>query len=246
MGDYEFVQDLVLFRPGWMIVPEIIPDDAVGSWKDHLLKYPGIKEDVYVPFFKPDPAVREHLGLSHIDLVVTIRPPANEAHYHRPESDELFLAVIKRLSSQPDVRMVVLPRNSRQDIQVRQLWPELLFSGKMIIPEQVVDGLNLIWFSDLVVSGGGTMNREAAALGVPVYSIFRGKIGAVDHYLAEQGRLILIEKVEDISNKIKLARRDRSAQLEVDGRPALQMIVEHLIAILESKDPLRFKTQMAD
>ena len=79
----------------------------------------------------------------------------------------------------------------------------------MIIPEKVCDGLNIIWFSDLVVSGGGTMNREAAALGVPVYSIFRGKIGAVDHYLSKAGRLVMLESVEDVKNKIKVEKRIR-------------------------------------
>ena len=99
-----------------------------------------------------------------------------------------------------------LPRNERQAVSIRNEWPELIKSGKVIIPDRVVDGLNLLWFSDLAISGGGTMNREAAALGVPVYSIFRGEIGAVDRYLSESGRLVLLEKVEDLSSKINLRR----------------------------------------
>ena len=78
----------------------------------------------------------------------------------------------------------------------------------MRVPERVVDGLNLIWHSDLVISGGGTMNREAAALGVPVYSVFRGKIGAVDQYLSRHGRLVLLERAEDVRTRIALVRRD--------------------------------------
>src|SRR5438093_5763560 len=107
--------------------------------------------------------------------------------------------------------MVLLPRSKRQDASMRQLWPELISSGKIRIPEHVVDGLNLIWFSDLVISGGGTMNREAASLGVPVYSIFRGRIGAVDRYLGATGRLVLLESEEDVQTKVRVVRRERPA-----------------------------------
>jgi len=159
IGDYEFVQDLVIFRPSWMIVPEIIPTESVGSRKNNILKYRGIKEDVYVPSFRANPSVRNELGLTEQDMVVSIRPPASEAHYHRPESDDLFNAVMEYLKDQPDIKIVLLPRNAHQEAEVREKWPELISRRRVIIPERVVDGLNLIWFSDFVVSGGGTMNR---------------------------------------------------------------------------------------
>ena len=107
----------------------------------------------------------------------------------------------------------------------------------MIIPEGPVDGLNLIWFSDLVISGGGTMNREAGALGVPVYSIFRGKIGAVDRYLANNDRLTLLENAKDVRTKIKLVRWNRPTKPESNNRPALGKIVNHIVEILEGKCP---------
>jgi predicted glycosyltransferase len=97
----------------------------------------------------------------------------------------------------------------------------------------VVDGLNIIWYSDFVISGGGTMNREAAALGVPVYSIFRGKTGAVDRYLADQGRMILLENVEDIQTKINLARRNGAVRAGTDNHAALQTIVNFIVGVLE-------------
>jgi predicted glycosyltransferase len=120
---------------------------------------------------------------------------------------------------------------------VRQKWPDLISQRRVIIPERVVDGLNLIWFSDFVVSGGGTMNREAAALGVPVYSIFRGKIGAVDRYLSETGRLTLIESPAEIPAKIKLVRRTGVGAFQSSNRPALQNIVDFIVSIVESEDP---------
>jgi predicted glycosyltransferase len=170
-------------------------------------------------------------------MVVAVRPPASEAHYHRPESDELFSVVMEYLNSQPNIKIVLLPRNARQEAEVRQKWPDPISQRRVIIPERVVDGLNLIWFSDFVVSGGGTMNREAAALGVPVYSIFRGKIGAVDRYLSEQGRLTLIESPQDVSSKIKLARRNGIGAFQSNNRPALQNILDFIVAIVESRNP---------
>jgi len=130
--------------------------------------------------------------------------------------------------------MVILPRNEiTQKGFIQNTWPEWCETKKIIIPEHVVNGLDLIWASDLVVSGGGTMNREAAALGIPVYSIFRGTIGAVDHDLSETGRLTLIEKVEDVRKKIKLTRRDKSAKFEPGNKKALMQIIENIIAKIE-------------
>jgi len=120
-----------------------------------------------------------------------------------------------------------------QESLVRKTWPRQCDNGKIIIPDHVVDGLNLIWHSDLVISGGGTMNREAAALGVPVYSIFRGKIGAVDQYLANSGRLVLLESVKDIYTKIILNKSRRSRKIKRTNRVALHRIVDEIVGIVE-------------
>ncbi len=245
LADYEFVQDLILFRPSWVIVPSILAEKSVRFRKNHILKYRGIKEDVYVPSFRANPSCRKDLGLTDQDMVVSIRPPASEAHYHRPESDELFSVVMEYLESQPNIKIVLLPRNAHQEAEVRKKWPELISQRRVIIPERVVDGLNLIWFSDFVVSGGGTMNREAAALGVPVYSIFRGEIGAVDRYLSEEGRLTLIESPADVPAKIKIVRRTDFCAFENNNRPALQNIVDFIVAIVESRDPKLSSSQAA-
>jgi predicted glycosyltransferase len=235
MIDYEFAAGLTLMRPTWIMVPEAIPDTAIHFDHTRILKYPGIKEDVYVPRFAPDPNIRTDLGLDEDDLVVTLRPPANEAHYHNPESDLLFHAVIDLLRDRSKTKMVLLPRNERQEISIRNSWPDLFASGKIIVPADAVDGLNLIWFSDLVISGGGTMNREAAALGVPVYSIFRGKIGAVDRHLANAGRLVLVESIEDVKTKIVLRRRHRTDEHECASSRALTNIVKNVEAIISTQ-----------
>jgi len=237
MMDYEFAQGLVLTRPAWVMLAEPIPEAAIPLDRTRILKYPGIKEDVYVPRFKPDPAFKTSLGLCEADLIVTVRPPANEAHYHNPLSDRLFDAVLDFLGSKPETKIVLLPRYRAQELAVRKSWPRLFAARQIIVPEHAVDGLNLIWHSDLVISGGGTMNREAAALGVPVYSIFRGKIGAVDRYLAETGRLVLLESAEDVHTRIVLNRRCRPPEPDSCNNRALGTIVDTLTKILRSECP---------
>jgi len=234
IGDYECAGGVTFIHPTWCMAPEVIPNDALKRLKAPILKYPGIKEDVYVPRFRPDPSIRAHLRVNGDHVLVTLRPPAEEAHYHNADSTELFAAAIEFLSKAPHVKMVVLPRNEKQKVSIRKLWPDLCASGKIIIPQYVLDGLNLIWFSDLVISGGGTMNREAAALRVPVYSIFRGPIGAVDRYLAGNGRLVLLKSAADVRSKIVLARRQLPDKPDNLERPALQRIIDHIVTVMES------------
>jgi len=238
MGDYEFATNWAFIRPTRLLCPEVIPNAALRLDPHRILKYPGIKEDVYVPRFVPEPSNRLQLGLHENDIMVTIRPPASEAHYHNPQSDKLFDAAVKFLSESRDVKLVALPRNEKQAIELKKRWRDLLLSGSMRIPNGVVNGLNLIWHSDLVLSAGGTMNREAAALGVPVYSAFRGKIGAVDRYLAQRGRLVLLESVEDVQTKIRLVRRNRPPKPQNSDGIALSSIVEHIVAMMKAKRPL--------
>jgi len=242
MHDYEHSVKTGFIEADWIFMPNVIPDNAMSSRPEQVFKYPGLKEDVYVPRFVPNLSTLSHLGISQDEIVVTLRPPATEAHYHNPESEQLFAEAIRFLSENRTVRAVVLPRNMKQGAQLRRDWADLIASGSMIIPTGPVDGLNLIWFSDLMISGGGTMNREAAALGVPVYSVFRGKIGAVDKYLATSGRLTLLEDIKDIRTKIVLARRNRPLQPENSVRPALRTIVDNIIMILEKKCPATGRT----
>jgi len=237
ISDYEHVSWMAPLHNSWVMAPEVIPRDAlqaIGYKEDRILSYPGIKEDVYAPSFRPDASIRQRLACSDQDVVVTIRPPATEAHYHNPESDKLLDAVFEIVSKRPDVKVVLLPRTPLQEAGLRKQWPELFKTGRIIVPAQAIDGLGVIWCSDLVISGGGTMNREAAAMGVPVYSIFRGKIGAVDRHLSDQGRMVLLETVEDIRTKIKAVRRQRSEkQISSENSPALKAIVQNIEAVLD-------------
>jgi predicted glycosyltransferase len=233
--DYEYIAMMGFIRPDWIFVPQIIPNSKELKPKRQVLRYPGLKEDVYVPRLRPNPSVGNQLGFDEDDIVVTVRPPATQAHYHNPEADVLLDAALNFLTQAPKIRVILLPRNEDQARTLREAWGKWISSHKIVIPEHAVDGINLIWFSDLVVSGGGTMNREAAALGVPVYSIFRGKIGAVDRHLQQEGRLILIESVEDIPKKIALKRRQKNEQKICNERPALQAIIDGIREITKSR-----------
>lgn len=229
--DYEYTTPLFI-DPTWIMIPEVIPDHAIPYKKSRVLRYPGIKEDVYIPRFRPDPRILIDFGIDAKEILVTFRPPATEAHYHNPESEELFKTSIEYLSAHPETRIVLLPRNANQKKFTIDAWPDLIASRKLIIPEQVVEGPNLIWHSDFVISGGGTMNREAAALNVPVYSIFRGKIGAVDRYLEKKGLLTMIGEKGDIPAKIKVTKRNREPGGTIDDS-VFRYVTGAIVGILD-------------
>jgi hypothetical protein len=228
LTDYEHARWLPWFRPAKVLVPEVIGAESLHVDPRVVVRYPGIKEDVYVPDFAPRPGILEELGLGREWVIVTVRPPSEEAHYRSPESERLFAAVMDHLGGRPEVRLVVLPRTPRQGARLRETWGRLCREGRLVIPAAVVDGLNLIWHSDLVVSGGGTMNREGAALGVPVYSVFRGKTGAVDRYLARTGRLVLLEGPRDLA-RIRVEKRPVNSHPLHRGHETLHFIVDEII-----------------
>ena len=233
-ADYEFAKYPPLMRPTWEMVPSVIPDEALCCDKNHIRKYPGIKEDVYVWKFQPDAALLRQLGLDPSNLIITARPPATEAHYHNPESEGLFTRFMELACAKPETRIVLMPRNQSQGEFIRNGWPQWFENNKTIIPGKSLDGLNLIWHSDLVVGGGGTMNREAAALGVPVYSIFRGTIGAVDRHLQQTGKLTLIETLADVAGKIRIEKRTRKSVTETTSRQSLEHIIQTIEELVET------------
>jgi hypothetical protein len=225
--DYEHTRCLPLVRPTLNIMPQVLYEDLKNNKsKERFASYPGIKEDVYVQSYAPDNSVLNSMGVQNGCAIVTIRPPATEAHYHNTKSDDFFKRVVDFVCGKNDTRTIIVPRTKKQDASIRKMWPDFITEGRIIIPDRAVNGLDLIWFSDLVISGGGTMIREAAALNVPAYSFFQGKTGAVDQYLSEIGKLTLLENIEDVYTKIKLTPRFRPDTPENAGRAALEIIVD--------------------
>lgn len=239
--DYEHAERIPFTRPAMGVAPEAIAGGHLeNEFRYGLRHYGGLKEDVYAAGFRPDPALLAELGISDADVLVTIRPPATEAHYHNPEAEALFAEVVEFLGAMPGVRMVILPRNvNSQRAAVERAWPALCEQRKIVIPGRALDGLNLVWLSDLVISGGGTMNREAAALGVPVYSIFRGRLGAVDRWLADQGRLVLIETREQVRQQLRVEKRPRQLPAGAADRPALRQILAAANELMDLVDGRR-------
>lgn len=235
--DYEHGKHTPYNRSDLLLLPEVIPEE--GTWMESrkISRYPGIKEDVYVPSFKPNPEFLKEMKIDGEDVLAAIRPPATLAHYHNHKSEILFEATINYLKGKDKVKIVILPRTENQGADISRIWSDLFSSGKMIIPTQAINGLDLIWNSDLVISAGGTMIREAAALKIPAYSIFCSKIGAVDKYLSETGRLELVSEVEDIPVKIKIAKRRRMGNESVvknnESNKVLEFILDEVEALLK-------------
>ncbi len=180
--DYEYqpANHLAFRLASRVIVPRAFPAAELrkyGASRRKVRRYEGTKEDVYLADFSPDtafPDVLRKLGVASEDVLVVVRPPAREALYHRFEN-ELFDELLASLSSRDDVRIILLPRSDAQRLEYeKRNWPN------MIMPQSALDGANLIAAADLVVSAGGTMNREAAALGVPAVSIYAGNWAAID------------------------------------------------------------------
>ena len=181
-----------------IIVPRAFPQAALsrfGAMAAKIRRYDGFKEDVYLADFQSDPEFAKQLselGITASDVLVTVRPPASEALYHRFEN-ELFDQLLDHLSATPLVKTVLLPRNDAQRKTYRTR-----ANSQLILPLGPIDGANLIAHSDLIVSAGGTMNREAAALGIPAASIYLGEWAAIDEELVKQGRLQRISSAEQI------------------------------------------------
>lgn len=233
--DYEHSRPAPFSHPRWLIVPEVLERASLTRLiSKRILTYPGLKEDVYVPELKPDDRILHELGLNKDEIIITVRPPATEAHYHNPAGEELFYETIEWLYKDTEARIVILPRNQKQAVEIRRKRKKWFSNRKVIIPDRAIDGLNLIFYSDLVISGGGTMNREAAALGVPVYSIFRGPVGLIDKKLEQEGRLTFVSSPADFP-KIKIQKREKIAPADLKTRPALSTIVSHIEYILKEE-----------
>lgn len=221
MFDYEFAAAMHHWNgrlASRVLVPAAIPEEALARYgirPPRLVRFPGLKEEYYLADHALDAGVGDELGLDRERLVAVVRPPPEVTLYHRGASTDLFAAVLARLLAAPAVQTVVLPRTEDQRAA--------LAGGPAIVPERPVDGPSLVAAADLVVSAGGTMNREAAALGVPAYTPFAARLGAVDRRLIDEGRLRRLERAEDLD----LRRRERGPAPRLrDPEVLLDLILE--------------------
>jgi predicted glycosyltransferase len=204
-----------------VLTPDAIPPERLrryGAGPEKLRQYPGLKEEYYLADFAPDARVLEELAVDRSRVLVVVRPPPDVSLYHR-RANKLFPAVLDALGRREDVQAVVIPRTELQRQTVRALrFPSL------IVPDGAVDAQSLIAFADLVVSAGGTMNREAVALGTPVYTTYGGRLGGVDETLIRQGRL---RPLTD-PRALELVKRppDGGARTRRDPRVLAELILE--------------------
>ena len=217
--DYEFARvqhGLGCRAARRVIVPDAVPQDRLdrlGARERKVRRYPGLKEEYYLHGFAPDPSLLDELGLDRKRVVVAVRTPPEVSLYHR-HGNPLFADVLDRLGADETVHAVVLPRTTEQrdEIKARRL-------PSLVIPDRAIDALSLVALADLVVSAGGTMNREAVALGVPAYTTFAGRLGAVDDGLVREGRLELLGSVDALRLEKRAGerrRRERDPALLLD------------------------------
>jgi uncharacterized protein len=216
MQDYEFagLQRQVSFRMAkQVLMPDAIPVERlarIGAKGRKLFRYPGLKEEYYLADFEPDPAVLEELGLDREKVLVVVRPPPETSAYHA--RNDVYGRVIERLAGEAAVQAVVIPRTEPQGAAVRAMG-----AANLIVPELAIDAQSLIAYADLVVSAGGTMNREAVALGTPVFTTFTGRMGGVDEALIADGRL----RVLDDAAALELRKRSELPGVRHPRDPAL-------------------------
>ena len=222
MFDYEWatVQHTVNCRLAQtVVVPDAIPPERLaryGATRSKIAAYPGLKEEYYLADFEPDRAVLDVLGLDAREPIAVVRTPPAVSLYHRFENDVLG-GVLERLRGS---QTVVMPRTPQQREELR--------GRGLIVPERAIDAQSLIAYADLVVSAGGTMNREAVALGTPVWTTFQGRLGAVDERLIADGRLNVLRRPQDVTltkrpaaeRRAERIRRDPAVLARLLSRPA--------------------------
>ena len=207
-----------------VIVPEAFPDASLKRYgARQTFKYAGLKEQIYLSDFVADPTYRNQFDIPEDKILVLLRPPATWALYHKGVENELFYQILQDLGQRQDVFMVCLVRIPDQRGAI-----EALNLTNIWIPDEALDGPNLIAASDLVISAGGTMNREAAVLGVPVYTVFAGLLGGVDHALIQQNRL----KVLEVVIQLHIKKRDRSKTTMLSkGTALVDQITDAILSV---------------
>ena len=207
-----------------VVVPESIPPARLtkyGTRPPKLQQYPGLKEEYYLSDFEPDTAVLADWNIDRERVLVVLRPPPDVSLYHR-HSNPLFPQTLEHVGTLDHVHAFVIPRTDEQRDYVQSL-----ALPSVIVPDRAVDAQSLIAFSDLVVSAGGTMNREAAALGVPVYTTYGGRLGGVDEQLIRENRL---RPLTD-PRALELHKREHEAATRTRRDP--QLLLDLLLSALD-------------
>jgi predicted glycosyltransferase len=229
MHDYEFAvaQHHVGCRLARRVIfPDSVPPERLkrfGVGPEKLFLYPGFKEEYYLADFEVEPDALEEVGVDTERVVVIVRPPPDVSLYHR-KSNPLFPQVLARVGTDEGVHAVVLPRTEEQRDYVKGL-----ALPSLIVPDHAVEAQSLVALADLVVSAGGTMNREAVALGTPVYTTYGGRLGGVDEALIRSNRLRPLTDPRALELEKKKGQGERI-------RRDPQLLVDLMLGAAEPKD----------
>lgn len=201
MTDYEFTESKIFnMFAGSILIPGYIPDKRLSDAGFNLKKvgrYNGFKEELYLSSFSPDPNFRAKLKIDDDVFLVVIRPPGMVGNYHDSKSEEILIHALKYFNSKKNVVCLIV---NRTEYEKKFISSHFETNNNIRFLESEVDGLQLLHSADVAISGGGTMNREAALLGTKTYSIFTGRKPYLDEYLAQQGRLTFINNPGEVES----------------------------------------------
>ncbi|MGB3477685.1 MAG: DUF354 domain-containing protein, partial [bacterium] len=221
--DYEFqpLNHLTFRLCNRVVTPVCFPDAALLRFNalGKTVKYEGLKEEVYLVEHRSCNNPLEQLNISKDKVIVIVRPPATMALYHRFKND-LFYETVHHILQNRDVAMIAFPRSVEQ----RKIF-ESFGDPKLTIPQKAVDGRDMLHYADMVLSAGGTMNREAGVLGVPAYTVFKGKIGAADKSLIALGRIVPIRSKDDFKKIVIQKAKQKISLVNPNVRKALINII---------------------
>ncbi len=229
MMDYEYTETRIFnYLADYLLIPEYIPESRLRSVNidiKKVLRYPGFKEQLYLDDFFPRAGFRKELNIGEDEILATIRPPAMEGNYHDSMSESILLKVIGKLTAIENVHPLIIHRTEADKSFLKSN-----FGEQIHFLEKAVNGLQLIWNSDIFISGGGSMNREAALLGVPAYSIFTGRKPYLDEKLCREKKLTFIDSLEKV-DKIKISKRDISGKFDSNNTELINEVVDTVLSI---------------
>lgn len=235
MLDYEYTENRIFnLLARHLLVPAAIPDKRLveaGFRMKKVIRYEGFKEEIYLKDFVPDPGFRKVIGVENERILVTIRPPSMTGNYHEVRSEGLYRQALRHCAAHPNVHCLIV---NRTPAELAIIPDELRRDGRVTLLSKPVDGLQLLWHSDVVISGGGTMNREAALLGVPTFSIFTGRRPYLDEHLQSQGRLTFIETTEQVGS-IPFSKRVIPTQYVASNKGLAATLTELLVSLSEKE-----------
>jgi len=207
--DYEHTESHIFSKFSFKIwIPTFLSAQAIkdiGIDEKKVIRYPGYKEEFYIKDFVPNLDFKKLNSIPENKILVVLRPPASQANYHNEASEKILDHLVNKLIASENTYTLFLPRTSDQRIKFASL-----NSSHFVVLKDVLDGLNLAFYSDLLISGGGTMNREAALLGTPVYSIFSGELGDLDADMEKKGMITFLRSIEDVDSIVKIVPKSEN------------------------------------